>query len=150
MLVHICCSVDSHFFLEKLQKDYPDEKLVGFFYDPNIHPYSEYQLRLLDVTRSCKRLNIELIEGEYDYENWLTAVHGLEQEPEKGKRCEVCFDKRFSVSAEKALELGEKTITTTLLVSPLKSQEQLKRVGDAFYEKNGVKFIAVDYRSGGG
>ena len=150
MLVHICCSVDSHFFLEKLQADYPQEKLTGFFYDPNIHPYSEYKLRLLDVERSCKILGIDLLEGEYDYENWLQAVRGLENEPEKGARCEVCFDKRFSVSAEKALELGEKKITTTLLVSPLKSQEQLKRVGDAFYEKNGVKFIAVDYRSGGG
>ena len=150
MLVHICCSVDSHFFLEKLQADYPEEKLTGFFYDPNIHPYSEYQLRLLDVKRSCKKLGIDLIEGKYDYENWLQAVRGLENEPEKGARCEVCFDKRFSVSAEKALELGEKKITTTLLVSPLKSQEQLKRVGDAFYEKNGVEFIAVDYRSDGG
>ena len=150
MLVHICCSVDSHFFLEKLQQDFPQEKLTGFFYDPNIHPYSEYKLRLLDVERSCKKLGIDLLEGEYDYENWLQAVRGLENEPEKGARCEVCFDKRFSVSAEKALELGEKKITTTLLVSPLKSQEQLKRVGDAFYEKNGVEFIAVDYRSGGG
>ena len=150
MLVHICCSVDSHFFLEKLQADYPSEKLTGFFYDPNIHPYSEYQLRLLDVQHSCKKLGIDLIEGKYDYENWLQAVRGLENEPEKGARCEVCFDKRFLVSAEKALELGEKKITTTLLVSPLKSQEQLKRVGDAFYEKNGVAFIAVDYRSGGG
>jgi len=150
MLVHICCSVDSHFFLEKLQVDYPEEKLTGFFYDPNIHPYSEYQLRLLDVKRSCNKLGIDLIEGEYDYENWLQAVRGLEKEPEKGARCEVCFDKRFSVSAKKALELGEKKITTTLLVSPLKSQEQLKRVGDEFHEKNGVKFIAVDYRSGGG
>ena len=80
----------------------------------------------------------------------MSAVRGLEKEPEKGARCEVCFDKRFSVSAEKALALGEKKITTTLLVSPLKSQEQLKRVGDEFYEKNGVEFIAVDYRSGGG
>jgi len=80
----------------------------------------------------------------------MQAVRGLEKEPEKGARCEVCFDKRFSVSAEKALALGEKKITTTLLVSPLKSQEQLKRVGDEFYEKNGVEFIAVDYRSGGG
>ena len=80
----------------------------------------------------------------------MQAVRGLEKEPEKGARCEVCFDKRFSVSAEKALSLGEKKITTTLLVSPLKSQEQLKRVGDEFYAKNGVEFIAVDYRSGGG
>ena len=150
MLVHICCSVDSHFFLENLQHDYPDEKLTGFFYDPNIHPYSEYQLRYLDVQRSCKKLGIDLLEGEYDFEAWMQAVKGLEKEPEKGARCEVCFDKRFSVSAKKALELGEKKITTTLLVSPLKSQEQLKRVGDEFYAKNGVEFIAVDYRSGGG
>jgi len=102
------------------------------------------------VQRSCKKLGIELLEGEYDYENWLEAVRGLEKEPEKGARCEVCFDKRFTTSAKKALELGEKKITTTLLVSPLKSQEQLKRVGDEFYASHGVEFIAVDYRSGGG
>ena len=80
----------------------------------------------------------------------MQAVRGLEKEPEKGARCEVCFDKRFTVSAKKALKLGEKKITTTLLVSPLKSQEQLKRVGDEFYKSHGVEFIAVDYRSGGG
>lgn len=150
MLVHICCSVDSHFFLEKLQHDYPHEKLTGFFYDPNIHPYSEYQLRLLDVKRSCKKLGIELLEGEYDFLAWIEAVRGLENEPEKGKRCEVCFDRRFEVSAKKALELGEKSITTTLLVSPLKSQEQLKRSGDTFFQKHGVEFIAYDYRTNGG
>lgn len=150
MLVHICCSVDSHFFLEKLQRDYPQEKLTGFFYDPNIHPYSEYQLRLLDVKRSCKKLGIELLEGEYDFEAWLQAVRGLENEPEKGKRCEVCFDRRFEVSAKKALSLGEKKITTTLLVSPLKSQEQLKLSGDKFFKKHGVEFIAFDYRTDGG
>jgi len=150
LLVHICCSVDSHFFLEKLQQDFPEEKLTGFFYDPNIHPYSEYKLRYLDVQRSCKKLGIELLEGEYDFETWMDLVRGLEKEPEKGSRCEVCFDRRFDVSAHKALALGEKKITTTLLVSPLKSQEQLKRVGDAFYEKNGVEFVFVDYRTGGG
>ncbi len=104
----------------------------------------------MDVERSCKKLGIELIEGEYDYESWLNTVRGLEQEPEKGARCEVCFHKRFLTSAQKALQLGEDKITTTLLVSPLKSQEQLKRLGDDFYAKYGVAFIAVDYRSGGG
>jgi len=150
MLVHICCSVDSHFFLEKLKIDFPQEKLIGFFYDPNIHPYSEYQLRLLDVKRSCKKLGIELLEGPYDFESWIQAVKGLENEPEKGARCEACFNKRFEVSAQKALELGEKKVTTTLLVSPLKSQEQLKYSGDMFFKKHGVEFIAVDYRLGGG
>ena len=150
MLVHICCSVDSHFFLEKLQRDFPDETLTGFFYDPNIHPYSEYRLRYLDVQRSCRQLGIDLLEGEYDFENWMEAVQGLEKEPEKGKRCEVCFDKRFEVSARKALELGEKKMTTTLLVSPLKSQEQLKASGEAFEKEHGVEFVFVDYRAGGG
>lgn len=150
MLVHICCSVDSHFFIEKLQQEYPDEKLVGFFYDPNIHPYSEYRLRLLDVERSCKKLGIELIEGPYDFDNWLDAVRGLEYEPEKGTRCEVCFDKRFEVSAHKAIELGETSMTTTLLVSPKKSQEQLIRSGEAFEATHGVRFVAFDYRKNNG
>lgn len=150
MLVHICCSVDSHFFLQKLQRDYPQEKLTGFFYDPNIHPYSEYKLRLLDVKRSCKRLGIELLEGKYDFEAWMQAVRGLENEPEKGRRCEVCFDKRFEVTAHKALELGEKSFTTSLLVSPLKSQEQLKKSGELFFQKHGIEFISFDYRAEGG
>ncbi|NPA60215.1 MAG: epoxyqueuosine reductase QueH, partial [Epsilonproteobacteria bacterium] len=150
MLVHICCSVDSHFFLQKLQQDFPQEKLIGFFYDPNIHPYSEYQLRLLDVKHSCKKLGIELIEGEYDLQSWLKVVEGMEDEPEKGKRCQACFDRRFEVSAKKALEIGEKSFTSTLLVSPLKSHQQLKESGDVFYKKYGVEFVVVDYRANGG
>ncbi|MGB5506321.1 MAG: epoxyqueuosine reductase QueH [Sulfurovum sp.] len=150
MLVHICCSVDSHYFLQKLQAEYPEEKLTGFFYDPNIHPYSEYYLRLLDVKRSCKMLGIDLIEGEYDVENWLEAVRGLEHEPEKGTRCSICFDRRFEVSAQKASQMGESTFTSTLLTSPKKSLKQLQVAGDALAEREGISFIAPDYRKASG
>ena len=150
MLVHICCSVDSHYFLQRIQKEYPDEKLVGFFYDPNIHPYSEYRLRLQDVEFSCKELGIELLEGEYDLENWLKLTKGLENEPEKGDRCTVCFDTRLSVSVKKALELGHDKFTTTLLISPKKSQEKLEKIGNELSEKYNCEFIFKDYRSGGG
>ena len=150
MLVHICCSVDSHYFLQKLQTEYPEEKLTGFFYDPNIHPYSEYYLRLLDVKRSCKMLGIDLIEGEYDVENWLEAVRGLEHEPEKGTRCSICFDRRFEVSAQKASQMGESTFTSTLLTSPKKSLKQLQAAGDALAEREGISFIAPDYRKASG
>ncbi len=136
--------------MRKLQEEYPSEKLIGFFYDPNIHPYSEYQLRLLDVKRSCKILNIDLIEGEYDYEGWIKAVRGLENEPEKGTRCDVCFDNRLETTAKEAVAMGEKSITTTLLTSPKKSIEQLKVVGDSIHEKYGVEFIAPDFRKNGG
>ena len=150
MLVHICCAVDSHYFLEKIKEDYPSEELVAFFYDPNIHPYSEYYLRLLEVKRSCKMLGVELIEGEYDVEGWLNAVRGYEREPEKGKRCSLCFDRRFEVSAKKAAELGHKSFTSTLLTSPKKSLEQLKRSGDEIASKYGIKFVAPDYRKASG
>ena len=150
MLVHICCAVDSHYFLQKLQESYPQEKLVGFFYDPNIHPYSEYCLRLLDVKRSCKALGIELLEGEYDTQAWLEAVRGLEKEPEKGARCSVCFDRRFEVTAQKAAQIGEKSFTSTLLTSPKKSLTQLQKAGDVLAKKYGLKFYAPDYRKASG
>ncbi len=150
MLVHICCSVDSHYFIQRLQKDYPNERLVAFFYDPNIHPYSEYYLRLLDVKRSCKMLGIELIEGEYDFENWLKAVEGYENEPEKGARCAICFDRRFEVSAMMAHQLKETSYTSTLLTSPKKSLKQLEISGKAEGKKFGIEFLAPDYREASG
>ncbi len=150
MLVHICCAVDSHYFLQKLRDRFPDEKLTGYFYDPNIHPYSEYRLRLLDVQRSCRMLGIDLVEGEYDYEGWLEAVRGLENEPEKGARCDFCFDNRLESTAQKAQELGERRITTTLLTSPKKSIEQLNEAGRMMQRKYGVEFVTVDFRQKGG
>ncbi len=150
MLVHICCSVDSHYFLQKIKEEYPNETIVGFFYDPNIHPYSEYRLRLLDVQYSCDKLKIELIEGEYDLESWLKIVKGLESEPEKGDRCTVCFDRRLDISAKKAIELGHDKFTTTLLISPKKSQDKLEIIGKSLETKYNCEFIFKDYRSGNG
>ena len=150
LLVHICCSVDSHFFLQKLQKLYPLKKLIGYFYDPNIHPFSEYQLRLFDVKRSCQKLGIELIEGAYDYEGWMQAVRGLENEPEKGKRCSICFDDRLEKTAQKAIELGISEITTTLLTSPKKSIEQLRMNAKSIEEKYALHVHTPDFRVGGG
>jgi len=150
MLVHICCSVDSHFFLQKLQQTYPQETIVGFFYDPNIHPFSEHELRLLDVKRSCAQLGIALQVGAYNYEGWIEAVRGLECEPEKGKRCVVCFDNRLEETARKALELGEKTITTTLLTSPKKSLQQLENALRMIANKYHLGIVAPDFRKNGG
>ena len=124
--------------------------MIGFFYDPNIHPYSEYKLRFLDVQRSCQILGIELIEGDYDYDGWLQSVHGLENEPEKGERCKVCFDNRLSETLKLAKKLNETKFTTTLLISPLKSQNRLLEIGKRLQHESGIEFIFRDYRSNGG
>ncbi|CAA6821189.1 MAG: FIG053235: Diacylglucosamine hydrolase like [uncultured Sulfurovum sp.] len=95
-------------------------------------------------------LGIELIEGDYDVDNWLKAVRGFENEPEKGERCAICFDKRFEVTAQKASQMGEATFTSTLLTSPKKSLEQLKYAGDVLAKKFNISFIAPDYRKASG
>ncbi|ECP5247973.1 diacylglucosamine hydrolase like protein [Campylobacter lari] len=150
MLVHICCSVDSHYFIQELAKAYPDEKIIGFFYDPNIHPYSEHKLRFLDVKRSCDKLGIKLYKGEYEYEKWLNSVRGYENEPEKGARCQICFDFRMQKSVEFAKKIGEKKLTTTLLTSPKKDLEQLKNALQKECDKFDIEFLAPDFRKNGG
>lgn len=150
MLVHICCSVDSHYFLNRLKAEFPHETLIGYFYNPNIHPKEEYDLRLLDVQKSCATLGIKLIEGEYDDSTWFTAVRGLEESPEKGERCTVCFDYRFTKAASMAKQLGETRFTSTLLQSPLKDKHQLHASLKKISDDSGVSFVFVDYVSHGG
>ncbi|OPX26896.1 MAG: hypothetical protein B1H07_03250 [Campylobacteraceae bacterium 4484_166] len=147
MLVHICCSVDSHYFLQQLKLHYPNEKLVGYFYNPNIHPYSEYILRVQDVRYSCDRLNIELFEGDYDLQGWLKATKGYENEPEKGSRCDICFDNRLTNTIKMAKKLDQKSFTTTLLMSPKKSQEKLSKIGEKLAKQYDIEFVFEDFRT---
>nr|WP_314868917.1 epoxyqueuosine reductase QueH [uncultured Campylobacter sp.] len=149
MLVHICCSVDCDYFLRRL-KELTQEPPIGYFYDPNIHPYGEYVLRMHDSKRVCENLGIKFIPGEYDFQGWLQGARGLENEPEKGARCEFCFDFRMQKTAELALSLGERKITTTLLMSPKKSHSQLCASLQRICERYGLEFIAPDFRKNGG
>jgi predicted adenine nucleotide alpha hydrolase (AANH) superfamily ATPase len=148
--VHICCSVDSHFFLQKLRDEKPDEKIEAYFFNPNIHPKKEYQLRLLDVERSCDILGIELHEGEYDTKEWFSKTKGFETAPEKGERCSICFDNRFERSAIFAKNLGHSSFTSTLLMSPKKSMAQLITEGKNHAKKHNIEFLTFDFRKDGG
>ncbi|GHV01091.1 hypothetical protein AGMMS49521_0530 [Campylobacterota bacterium] len=150
MIVHICCSVDSWYFLTKLREKYPQELLTGFFYNPNIHPQNEYRTRLIDAKRSCDQLGISWIEGEYDLERWFAAASDLADEPEKGARCEVCFDLRLKRTAILAQELDEKQFTTTLLMSPKKDFIQLSKSANKIGNEYNLEFIFEDFRKGGG
>ncbi|RMH80548.1 MAG: aminopeptidase [Acidobacteria bacterium] len=150
ILVHICCAPDALYFLKRLREDHPKAHIVGFFYDPNIHPYEEYKLRLVETERACKELGIELYEGEYDLEGWLHAVRGYEEEPERGRRCALCFDHRLQRSLEFAREVGANYMTTTLLMSPKKEMSMLKESGQKLCEGKGIVFLSPDYRKGNG
>jgi predicted adenine nucleotide alpha hydrolase (AANH) superfamily ATPase len=150
MIAHLCCSVDAGYFLKRLKEEYPDEKIIGYFYDPNIHPYSEFKLRSLDTKRICEKLGIEYVEGEYDYLKWYQKTKGMENEPEKGSRCSVCFDLSLEESAKFAKDKGHDKVTTSLLMSPMKSHEQLEAIGKVIKRKYGIDFINADFRKKGG
>ncbi|NPB05984.1 MAG: aminopeptidase [Aquificae bacterium] len=150
LLVHVCCAPDALYFLKRFRQDHPEAELYAYFYDPNIHPPEEYLLRLKETERVCKELSIKLVEGPYEPERWLTAVKGLEGEPEGGARCSVCFTERLESSARLARKLGATAFTTTLLMSPRKNRNALIEAGRTAARRHGLTFLSPDYRKGGG
>ncbi|MCX7739108.1 MAG: epoxyqueuosine reductase QueH [Hydrogenothermaceae bacterium] len=146
ILVHICCGVDSVYALRVIKDQMPDKELVGYFYDPNIHPQQEYELRWIETKRVCDSLGIECIKGEYELDIWLQRVKGYESEPERGERCSICHDLRLEKSAQLAKELGANYLTTVLMMSPKKEFEVLKSIGERVANKYGLEFLTFDFR----
>jgi len=143
ILLHTCCAPCSTSSVERLMKEY---NVVSYFYNPNIHPEEEYRLRKNEMKKISDFFNIRTVIGDYDKEEWLSSVKGLEKEPEGGKRCEVCFRIRLEKVALFAKEEGISKFTTTLSVSPHKSFEKIKEIGKEIERKFDVKFIDVDLK----
>ena len=127
VLLHCCCAPCSSAILEWMLQN--DVVPVIYYCNPNIYPLEEYEIRKNEITRYAQQLGIEIIEDEYDHGQWLEQVRGLEQEPERGGRCLVCFKMRLLRAARKAAELGIDEFTTTLASSRWKSLEQITEAG---------------------
>lgn len=150
ILVHICCGVDAVWALRKIKEEFPNNEIEGYFYDPNIHPEEEYELRWIETKRVCNSLGINCEKGEYDIENWFKAVKGYENEPERGERCSICHDIRLEKSAKYAKEKGFNKFTTVLMMSPKKDFDVLKNIGEKIGKKYGLEFLSIEFRKGGG
>ena len=127
VLLHACCAPCSSAIVEWLVQH--DIRPTIFYYNPNIFPYEEYEIRKNESKRHAESLGLTWIDGDYDHEQWRQDVCGLEGEPERGRRCELCFTLRLTVAARKAQELGIPYFTTTLASSRWKSLEQINRAG---------------------
>lgn len=147
LLLHACCAPCSTAVIERI-KDYFN--LTVFFYNPNMDSQEEYSLRLEEIKRLCKTLNIPLIFTDYLSQEYLSEVIGLESEKEGGKRCEKCFYLRLNKTAELAKEKSFNYFATTLTVSPLKNAELLNNLGLIIEEKHGVKYLPSDFKKQGG
>ena len=104
LLLHSCCAPCSGEVMEALIFSEIDFSI--FFYNPNIHPLKEYELRKEENIRFAEKHNIPFIDADYDKDNWFARAKGMEDEPERGIRCTMCFDMRFERSALYAYEHG--------------------------------------------
>ena len=102
---------------------------VIYYCNPNIYPHEEYEIRKNECTRYAQALGLEIVDADYDHENWLETVKGMENEPERGGRCLKCFKLRLLRTALYAQERGIKVITTTLASSRWKSLDQINEAG---------------------
>ena len=127
VLLHTCCAPCSSAIIEALIQN--GITPVIYYCNPNIYPQEEYEIRKNECTRYAESLGLEIIDADYDHENWLEAVKGLEDEPERGGRCLKCFKLRLLRTAEYARQRGIKVITTTLASSRWKSLDQIDEAG---------------------
>ena len=127
VLLHSCCAPCSSAIVEWLLQH--NVRPTIFYYNPNIYPREEYDIRKNESKRHAESLGLKWIDGDYDHEGWRQGVCGLEGEPERGRRCEQCFTLRLVETAKKAQELGIAFFATTLASSRWKSLEQIERAG---------------------
>ncbi len=151
LLLHACCAPCSSYCLEYLSQYF---SITVLFYNPNISPETEYNKRVDEIRRLIDELpvknKVSLIEGRYLPTEFYNSVKGLEDEPEGGKRCHVCYELRLREAAITAKELGFDYFTTTLSISPLKDAEKLNEIGKRLSDEYGVAYLYSDFKKKNG
>lgn len=128
VLLHSCCAPCSGEVMEAMTASGIDYTI--FFYNPNIHPIREYEIRKEENMRFAEKHNIPFIDADYDADNWFERIKGMENEPERGIRCTECFDMRFERTALYAYEHGFDTISSSLAISRWKDMNQINGSGE--------------------
>ena len=149
LLLHSCCAPCAGEIMEAVAASDIDTTI--YFYNPNIHPKEEYEIRKDENIRFAEKLGFDFIDADYDKDNWFERIKGLENEPERGKRCTVCFDMRFERTALYAHENNFKIFATTLGISRWKDLEQINNSGlKAAKRYNSLDFWDFNWRKQGG
>jgi predicted adenine nucleotide alpha hydrolase (AANH) superfamily ATPase len=149
VLMHTCCAPCSGPLIEKMAESGID--LTIFFYNPNIHPKKEYEIRKKENIRFADKLGLKFVDADYDVQNWFARAKGMEQEPERGARCTMCFDMRFERTALHAYENDFKIITSSLGISRWKDMQQINDSGErSASHYPGITYWKYNWRKGGG
>ena len=149
VLLHSCCAPCEGEVLETLLES--SVQPTVFFYNPNIHPKREYELRKSEDKKFCDKVGVEHVDADYDIRNWFERVKGLEWEPERGARCTECFDMRFERTALYAHEHGFSVFSSSLGISRWKNMIQINGCGERAAARYGdLVYWTYNWRKAGG
>ena len=149
VLLHSCCAPCSGEVMEAMVASGIDFTI--FFYNPNIHPRKEYELRKNENIRFAEEFGVPFVDADYDRDNWFARAKGMENEPERGIRCTMCFDMRFERTALYAYEHDFPVITSCLGISRWKNMQQINDCGHRAAEKYpDLSYWDFNWRKGGG
>ena len=136
IILHACCAPCTAGVYQQLKNNFD---VTLFWYNPNIFPKAEHDRRLHELLNFCDKLDIKIIVGDYFWEEehnfWRKSVQGLEKEPERGKRCEVCYKLRLEATAEVAQQINNHHPKTfdyfgaELSISPHKEAKIINQIG---------------------
>ena len=151
LLLHSCCAPCSSYVLEYLSNYFG---ITVFYYNPNIYPDEEYEMRVREQQRFIRAFPakhpIDFIEGAYDKERFYEMARGLEAVPEGGQRCFQCYELRLREAGELAKARDFDYFTTTLSISPMKNAEKLNEIGLRLAEELGVSYLCSEFKKRNG
>lgn len=149
LLLHSCCAPCAGEVMEGLVASKVNFQI--YFYNPNIHPQKEYELRKAENIRFANKLAIPFIDADYDPKHWFAKAAGMEHEPERGVRCSMCFEMRLAHTARYAQAHGFSLIATVLGISRWKNLPQIDAAGQrAVANCEGVSYWDKNWRKAGG
>ncbi len=144
IILHTCCAICSGYPIHFLQES--GCEVICYFCNPNIYPETEYQKRLEAEKIICGHFNCELVEEKYNPEEFYGFVKGLEDEPERGERCDKCFELRLRKTAQFAKQRGVKNFTTSIVISPHKNFQKLSEIGQKIVNETGLNYVSIDFK----
>jgi predicted adenine nucleotide alpha hydrolase (AANH) superfamily ATPase len=149
MLLHICCAPDATVPVRDLKTEGWNE-IVGYFYGSNIHPREEYLRRAEALNFLAGHEKLLVLTARYNPEGWVTRASSLADEPERGKRCALCFELQLRAAADEGVRQGATHLCTTLTISPHKDVTLISRLGEEAADSHGLEWQDRIWRKNNG
>ena len=148
LLLHSCCAPCSSACLERIAEFF---QVTVLYYNPNIDDETEYEKRKAEQIRFLQETGYaDILDCKHEKEKFEEMARGLEEEPERGKRCYRCYELRLQKTAEVAKEKGFDYFCTTLTLSPHKNAEWLNEIGYRMEKEYAVNYLPSDFKKKGG